>query len=205
MNHHGNPQVIDAAPAWERRRDESPRAYDALQLYLHSETRRLADVGAKLVPACSAANVARWSSRHNWQQRAWEFDKEEDRVQQAQRARDRTAASKRHLKIAQEMQSVALHALLEWRARIAAGTALNMAPGEIENMLTEAIKLERLTLGVEKDRSQFTEIRIFVGTHHYEGEENDGCEEQFQEWKRTPLINDGDDGKPKALPARGFN
>jgi hypothetical protein len=197
------PQVIDAAPAWERRLDESPRAYEAFQLYLHSETRRLADVGAALTPACSAANVARWSSRHNWQSRAWSYDKEQDRIQQEQEARDRSAARKRHLSIAQQMQSVALHGLLELKAKIASGTALNMSPTEVENMMTEAIKLERLTLGVEKDRSQFTQIRVFFGTHHHPDEAGYGQEQQYEEWQPNP-IGDGDDGEDDGEPRKAL-
>jgi hypothetical protein len=196
------PQVIEAAPAWEMQRDESRRAYEAFLLYRDSETRRLAEVGSKLTPPCSAANVARWSSRHRWQDRAWAWDKEQDRIQQAQQARDRMAARKRHLQVSQEMQAIALHGLLELKAKVAAGTALGMTPGEVENMLTESIKLERLTLGVEKDRRQFTEIRIFFGTHTYEGEE--AHEERFEELPPpTPQPYGEDDGgeqRKKALP-----
>src|ERR1035437_369841 len=159
------PQVIEGAPAWERQRDESRRAHFAFLLFRDSESRRLSEVAAKLIPPCSTANVARWSSRHRWQQRAWAWDREQDRIQQAQQARDRMAARKRHLAISQEMQSIALHGLLELKAKVASGTALGMTPGEGENMMTEAIKPERLVLGVEKDRRQFTEIRIFVGSH----------------------------------------
>lgn len=187
------PQIVEAAPAWERRIDESPRAYTAFQLYLNSETRRLADVGSKLIPACSAANVARWSSRHNWQSRAWSYDKEQDRIQQLQEARERTAMRKRHLAISQELQSVALHGLLELKAKIAAGTALNMSPGEIDHMFSEAAKLERLTLGVEKDRSQYTEIRVFFGEHAYEGEA--AQPEKFKEWLPNLPLPGEDDGE----------
>jgi hypothetical protein len=166
-------QTIDAPPIWERRRDESPRAYTAFQLYLHSESRRLADVGSALTPACSAANVARWSSRHSWQNRAWAWDKEQDLIRQAQEARDRTAMRKRHLQIAMTMQEVAVQGLLEMKAKIASGTALNLSATEIENLMTEAVKLERLTLGVEKDRRQFTEIRVILGTSPDDPDEAD--------------------------------
>jgi hypothetical protein len=80
-----------------------------------------------------------------------------------------------------------------------------MSPGEVENMMTEAIKLERLTLGVEKDRRQFAEIRVFVGTHYHPDEPGYGQEQHFEEWQPNP-IGDGDDeddgGEPrnKALP-----
>jgi len=195
------PQTIDAAQSWERRRDESLRAFGAFKLYLHSETRRLAEVAEKLVPACSVPNVARWSSRYSWPQRAWAFDKEEDRKQQEHQARDRMSASKRHLKIAQELQSVALHGLLEYKAKIAAGTPLNMAPNEIKDMLGEAIKLERLVLGTEKDRKQYTEIRVFLGRHRYENEKDDGEEQQYEEWMPNPSREDtgGDAAEPRRL------
>jgi hypothetical protein len=184
------PQVVEAALAWERRVDESPRAYEAFQLYLRSETRRLADVGAALTPACSAANVARWSSRHHWRSRSWEWDKEQDRIQQAQEARDRTAARKRHLAIAAEMQSVALHGLLELKAKIASGAPLNMSPGDVENMLTEAIKLERLTLGVEKDRRQYTKIEVIVAGYP--------DEEAYEDALRSGEPPRLEDGEPDA-------
>jgi hypothetical protein len=100
------PKVTDAARSWERSGDESMRAYAAFKIYLHG-SRRLAEVAEKLVPACSVPNVARWSSKYLWQQRAWQWDKEEDRKQQEQEARDRAAARTRHLQIAREMQSIA--------------------------------------------------------------------------------------------------
>jgi hypothetical protein len=190
------PQIVEspAVPeSWQRKRDESPRAYQAFQLYLHAEKRRLADVGAALIPACSAANVARWSTRHNWQTRAWAWDKEQDRIQQEQEARDRTAARKRHLAISQEMQALALRGLLELKVKAASGGALNMTPTEIENMLTQAVKLERLVLGVEKDRGKFSEFRIFIGTHYHPEEEGYGKPQEFKEWTPEPPIETDDD------------
>jgi hypothetical protein len=199
------PQIIESAAvsaSWERKRDESQRAFAAFQLYIHAENRRLADVGAKLIPACSAANVARWSTRHNWQARAFAWDREQDRIQQEQEARDRSAARKRHLAISQEMQSLALRGLLELKVKAASGGALNMSPSEIENMLTQAVKLERLVLGVEKDRGRFTEIRVFMGTHFNEDEEGYGKPQHFVEWTpEHPIETDDDprsddDGEP---------
>jgi hypothetical protein len=190
------PQIVESAAvsaSWERKRDESQRAFAAFQLYIHAENRKLADVGAKLIPACSAANVARWSTRHNWQSRAFSWDKEQDRIQQEQEARDRAAARKRHLAISQELQSIALRGLLEWKAKAASGGALNMSFGEIENMLTEAVKLERLVLGVEKDRAKFSEFRIFFGTHYHPDEEGYGKEQSFKEWTPEPTIETDDD------------
>lgn len=188
-------QAVETTPRWERRPSESPRAFEAFQIWLRQDKRRLADVGAALSPACTAANVARWSSRHQWQVRAWAWDKEQDRIQQEQEARDRSAARKRHLAISQEMQSLALRGLLELKAKAAAGGALNMSFGECENMLTEAIKIERLTLGVEKNRSPYTEIRVFIGEFRDEDDENFGKPQQYKEWLPGTEL-DSDDEEP---------
>jgi hypothetical protein len=184
-------QPIEETPAWERRRDESPRAYEAFQLYVHSTTRRLAEVAAALVPACSVPNVARWSSRHQWQDRAWQWDKEQDELQQAQEARDRSAARKRHLQIAMTMQEVAVHGLLEMKAKIASGAPLNLTATEIENLMTEAVKLERLVLGVEKDRRTYTSINAIFAESPAEPDEADLPEKDEQE-----LLLEGDPNFP---------
>lgn len=196
-------QVVETAPAWERKPDESVRAYEAFKLYLHSETRRLAEVAEKLSPACSVSNVARWSLRHNWPQRAFAFDKEEDRRQQAEEARDRTAARKRHLQISQHMQAIALQGLLEMKAKIAAGQSLGMTPSEIETMMSSAIKIERLVLGEGKDRRQYTDIKVFVGEHKYPGEPGYGHQNDDMVWKEmtvAPIIDQEDHDEGKALP-----
>ena len=202
------PQIIESAAvsaSWERKRNESPRAFQAFSIYLHAEKRRLADVGAALTPPCSAANVARWSTRHNWQSRAWSWDREQDRIQQEQEARDRSAARKRHLAISQEMQSLALRGLLELKVKAASGGALNMSPSEIENMLTQAVKLERLVLGIEKDRGQFTEIRVFMGTHFNEDEEGYGKPQHFVEWTPEHPIETDDDPREDEDDPRNTN
>jgi hypothetical protein len=174
--------------------DISPRAYEAFQIWLRQEKRRLADVGAALSPACTAANVARWSSRHQWQVRSWAWDKEQDRIQQEQEARDRSAARKRHLTISQEMQSLALRGLLELKAKAAGGGALNISFGEVERMLSEAITIERLVLGEDKkDQGRFTEFRIFIGTHYNPDEEGYGKPQQYKEWLPEPTIEGDED------------
>ena len=186
------PQIIESAPAWERKPDESRRAYEAFLIYRNSATRRLAEVAEKLVPGCSVPNVARWSSRHRWQQRAFSWDKEQDRIQSEEEARARSASRKRHLQIAQNMQEIGVRALLEMKAKIAAGKALDLSPTETENFLTEAIKLERAVLGAEKDR-RYSEIRVFIGTHHNPDEEGYGEPQQFKEWEPSVGSDENDE------------
>ena len=56
--------------SWERRKDESQRAWRAFVLFRDSIDRKLKTVAQGLNPPCSIANVARWSARHQWQERA---------------------------------------------------------------------------------------------------------------------------------------
>jgi hypothetical protein len=58
---------------WDRRRDETKRAFAAFCLFRDSTDRKLATVAKALTPPCSVPNVARWSTRHNWQERAVEY------------------------------------------------------------------------------------------------------------------------------------
>jgi hypothetical protein len=157
--------------AWSRLKTESKRAYDAFCLYRDSEKRSLTDVAAQLIPSCSTPNVARWSAMHNWKDRAWAWDAHQDELQQKQEARDRTAMHKRHLKVAMLMQEVAVTALLELRAKAEQKLPLNISAAEANHLLVEGSKLERLTLGVGKDRRQYTQINVVLGT--YEDEEED--------------------------------
>ena len=196
------PQIVERANSWERLKNETKHAYSAFLLFRDSESRRLADVAK--VFSCSKANIARWSARFRWQQRVFDWDAQQDRLLQAQLARDRSASRKRHLQISQEMQALALRALLEMKAKAASGGALNFSPTEIENMLSESIRLERLVLGTDEDRSKYTEIRVFVGTHHYENEPGYGEPQQFEELKPPPSGFDepDEDGDDDIVPAR---
>ena len=54
------PEIVESPNVWERRKDESFRAYAAFLIYRDSENRRLADVASKLIPPCSVPNIARW-------------------------------------------------------------------------------------------------------------------------------------------------
>ena len=174
---------------WTRLKAESKRAYGAFLLYRDSEKRSLTDVGKQLMPPCSAPNVARWSAMYDWKGRAWAWDAHQDELQQKQEARDRTAMHKRHLKVAMLMQEIAVTALLELRAKAEQKLPLNMSAAEANHLLVEGSKLERLTLGVGKDRRQYTQINVILGRHEYDDED--------EEQKALSGKDDDDEAKNK--------
>jgi hypothetical protein len=163
------PQTIDSAGqigAWDRRKNETKRAWDAFCLFLHSTDRKLASVAQSLVPPCSVPNVARWSSQHGWQARAWAYDVHQEELQQAQDARDRAAMHRRHLKQAMLLQQIAVAGLLELQAKLDQKLPLDMKPEEVKALMDLGSKLERMTLGAGKHH-QYTRINVVMGRHRY--------------------------------------
>jgi hypothetical protein len=168
-------KVVESAgnrEPWLRRPDESKRAVEAFSLWLRAEPRSLTHVAGKLSPPCSKANVARWSARHLWQSRAFAWDAEQEELQRQQFARDRVSMRKRHLQVAMLMQSIAAHGLAELAAKVEQKLPLNMKPEEAKALMDSGTKLERTTVGPERDR-RFTKINVIFGTHRYPGEKCD--------------------------------
>lgn len=57
---------------WERRADESEKAYAAFKVYLESDDRVLTNVATKLT--CNRSNIGRWASKYDWKNRALAYD-----------------------------------------------------------------------------------------------------------------------------------
>jgi hypothetical protein len=148
--------------AWDRMKDESVRAYAAFKMWLNSEKRSLTYVAQSSQFQCSVANLSRWSRLHDWQGRAWAFDARREQEEREQMARDRSAMRKRHLKLAMAMQSIAAHGLAELQGRIEQKLSLNLSADECKNLMAEGAKLERRTLGEDRDR-RFTQIIVNLG------------------------------------------
>jgi hypothetical protein len=158
-------QTIESAEprrSWDRRRDETRRAFTAFCLFRDSTDRKLASVAKALTPPCSVPNVARWSARHNWQQRAVDYDVHVDEQHLAEMARSRVSARKRRLQIAHALEGLGAQALREWQNRIAAGLPLNLSPETIALLSKTGAQLEEQALGPEKDR-RFTKIIVTLG------------------------------------------
>ncbi len=178
----GTIQLTDDQHTWSRLKTESQRAYDAFCLFRDSKKRSLTDVAAQLM--CSTPNVARWSSLHGWKERAWAWDVHQDQLQQKQAARDRVAMHKRHLQVAMLMQEVAVTALLELRAKAEQKLPLNISAAEANHLLVEGSKLERLTLGVAKDRRQYTQVNVIMTRTEDEEEEEQALARKKDDLKK---------------------
>jgi hypothetical protein len=154
---------------WDRLPRETARAWKAFCVFRDSTDRKLATVAKALTPPCSVPNVARWSSRHDWQRRAAEYDAYVDQQHLAEMARDRVSARKRRLQIARALEGLGAHALKEWQERIAQKLPLNLSMETIALLSKTGAALMDSALGPEKDRA-FTTINVVLGDHQYEGE-----------------------------------
>lgn len=59
--------IIQPREPWEKKPDESQRAYHAFRLFRDAEPRTLKGVADSL--NCSGQNVFWWSTRHSWKSR----------------------------------------------------------------------------------------------------------------------------------------
>jgi hypothetical protein len=162
-----NPQTIEPGRTrqpWDRRPDESKRAFDAFVLYRDSADRKLAGVAKALVPPCSTANIGRWVSRHQWQARAADWDCHVDEEQRAELSRGRVARRRKQLQFASALQSIAASALRELQVKVAAQLPLDMAAEQITGLLKLADQLETSAFGPERENC-WTKIVVTIGEY----------------------------------------
>jgi hypothetical protein len=159
--------AVEPREPWEKKVDESQRAYHAFSLFRDSEKRSLKAVAASL--SCSTQNVFWWSTRHNWRLRADAYDLHVAREQRVEFARNSVRMRERHLAVAQAMLNVAAHSLREWQSKIASGSALNLAPEQTALLVKCATELEARTIGVDGEHRPTT-INVVVSTHRYDDE-----------------------------------
>ena len=128
---------------WERRQEESTKAYEAFCTYRDmGPDRSLAKVAEKL--SKSEQLMKRWSYTHGWVERAAKWDDEQDRIEREIAQREQAKAikdmRKRHADLGQAMLIKAARAL----ARIPED---EIKPGDISRMVDVASKLERISRG----------------------------------------------------------
>lgn len=128
---------------WERRENESTKAYEAFCIYRDMGTQRsLSKVAEKLQK--SETLMGRWSGNHDWVARAAKWDDEQDRIERETLQREQAKAirdmRKRHADIASVMLVKAARAL----QRIPDD---EIKPGDISRMVDVASKLERISRG----------------------------------------------------------
>ncbi|MGC1650738.1 MAG: hypothetical protein WA741_33355 [Candidatus Sulfotelmatobacter sp.] len=92
-------EIIAPRELWDKRPDESEKAFGAFVLYRNAEKRSFKLVAEKL--NCSSQNIFQWSSRFNWRLRCDAYDLELDRQQRVLFARNRVRMRERHREVAQ--------------------------------------------------------------------------------------------------------
>lgn len=78
-------------------------------------------------------------------------------------ARSRMEMRTRQAQLGMAMQAVGAHAVREYQAKIAVGTALNLSIGEIAQLMAEGSRMERAARGEDIEVGRYTQIIINVG------------------------------------------
>ena len=148
---------------WERRPEETTKAYEAFCIYRDmGRERSLSKVSKELNK--SETLMGRWSGQHEWVKRAARWDDEQDRI-------EREIAQKEQAKAIRDMRK--RHADLATAMLVKSARALQripddeIKPGDISRMVDVASKLERISRGdvgevvEERDGGQATPAVTF--------------------------------------------
>lgn len=154
------PVAVEPREPWDKKSDESLKAFSAFVQYRDSEKRSLTAIAESL--KCSTQNIHQWSIRHNWKLRCDAFDLFLDRQQREDFARRRTRMRDRHLSVAGAMLGVAAFALKEWQNKIEQKQPLGLAPEQIALLTKCATEIEHRILDADGAHS-LTTINVTIG------------------------------------------
>lgn len=146
----------DATPAkrfafvgepWDRQVGEGAGAFAAFTTYRDAGGKRsLAKAGRAV--GKSTTQMERWSTRWQWVRRVEEWDREQDRIYQADLREQRRAMAKRHASQAVALQTAAVAAMKAvFGERFELINAETMKAGDLLKYFIESAKLERTALG----------------------------------------------------------
>ena len=124
---------------WERQKGETEQAFEAFVIYR--------DLGLK-------------RSNHEWDERVRAYDNEMERQAHAEAVKDLKDMTKRHTKIAVQMQKKALEALEKLKVE-------DMTPRDIKEYIKIATELERLNRSVSAndnaiDEEEQTRVEVYM-------------------------------------------
>lgn len=147
-----------AVNSWQRQTGETPQAFEAFRIYrdLTPGTRSYARVVSEL--GKSRTLIQRWSSEHNWVDRAGEWDNYQDMVALKSQLKAVADMSARHTKIAMSLQAKALKRLEKIEPD-------ELTPAQLLTYLLEATRLERLARGEPEkveDRREKIEAEVDI-------------------------------------------
>jgi hypothetical protein len=138
--HMAGPENDDAVKIepWERRRESRP-AFEAFAKYrdmgVKRSTARVAREAGK-----HKSQIDRWSSAHDWVQRADAFDREQDRVWRLEQHEARREVARKHTRVGAAMLGKAVQ-------RLQSIDVDKLTPNELERWVRTAAELERSAFG----------------------------------------------------------
>ena len=144
---------------WERQKGESEQAYEAFSIYRDLGLQRS---NAKVCERLSKSRqlISRWKSRYDWDERARAYDNDLAKKAHAEAVKDLKDMTKRHTKIAVQMQKKALEALENLKVD-------DMTPRDIKEYIKIATELERLNRSVSAsdnaiDEEEQTRVEVYM-------------------------------------------
>ncbi len=144
---------------WERQKGETEQAFEAFAIYRDLGLKRSNhEVCERL--SKSRQLISRWKSKYGWDERVRAYDNEIERQAHAEAVKDLKDMTKRHTKIAVQMQKKALEALEKLKVE-------DMTPRDIKEYIKIATELERLNRSVSAsdnaiDEEEQTRVEVYM-------------------------------------------
>ncbi len=144
---------------WERQKGESEQAYEAFVIYRDLGLKRSNhEVCERL--SKSRQLISRWKAKYSWDDRVRAYDNAMERQAHAEAVRSLKDMTKRHTKIAIQMQKKALEALEKLSVE-------DMTPRDIKEYIKIATELERLNRSVSAndssiDEEEQTRVQVYM-------------------------------------------
>jgi len=155
---------------YERQEGESKQAFEGFRIYrdLGAE-RSLQAVAQKL--SKSTTLMKRWSAKHDWVNRANEFDREMDLKALIQQEKERREMAKRHAQQSMMFQGKVLERMQKLKPE-------ELSTNDLIRWFTEAVKIERLSRGVA---TEINEVNVDADVKQ---SQNEDLEERLDKYEK---------------------
>jgi len=128
---------------YEQLEEEGARAFAAFVLYRDSGSGRSLEAVSQQTEK-NMSLIRRWSSEYSWVARCRAWDMEQDRIRRDAHLKSVAEMADRHAKIAMRLQEKVIQRLKEL-------DPMELSPREISAWIDTAVKIERLSRGVNTD------------------------------------------------------
>ena len=144
--------VLDGTHEWERQEGEPLAAWNAFRAYRDLQPGKARSVKrATEALDMQESGFRRWSKKWRWPERALAWDDHLDTIGMDAVVFERAEASKRRIKLADSILSVAEHQLQTWLDDIECGVKIDLTPYEVAKLIEIGYKIDRLERGESTD------------------------------------------------------